>query len=780
MNATTVIFRTTLWVGIVCGILVSSLSRCLAAPRNAPASQAKAGQEMLRARESMERGDFESATRSLKGVARFYEAAKATEEQLEAVVLLAQAYQSLGRHQVSVTTLNAALPVAQKDGNEKQVAAIQSLLGVGLTFLRQGDKAEGYLRESLAAAAKGRDTMASSSVLINLGNLFSVQRKFPEAINSYVQAAESAHAAGDSWLSAKAWANAALCSVYQTNIASAETFGGRAHEETARLAPSHEQATLYLSLSETFRLISCAGETSRSRSLPLARQAAQQALEIARQIGGHTAESAALGSLARCYELDGRKADALLLTRKAIFAAQQANDPDAMFQWEWQSGKLLKSLGEKESAIAAYRRAIQTLDGIRIDRLLGYGNRLAEDSFRETTGAVYFELADLLLEQADQARTASEIQEYLVEARDTVELLRSAELEDYFQDECVNIVRSKSTSIESVAARTAVIYSISLPDRLELLVGTSAGWKRFKVALRDEELTKTVNEFRFLLEKRTTSQYLLPARQLYQLLITPLLDDLKAQQIDTLVFISDGALRNIPMAALQDGEKFLVDHFAVATTPGLALTDPKPLKLQKASLLLTGVSKSVQGFSALDFVTSEIQTLRTNYQAKVLLDEGFSLANVQKEMKQAGYSLIHIASHGQFDRDSKKCFLLTHDRKLTLDELERMIRPGQYHGQPVELLTLSACQTAAGDDQAALGLAGVALKAGARSALATLWFVSDEASVALMAEFYSQMRRDPALTKAKALQAAQLKLIQDARFRHPCYWAPYLIIGNWL
>jgi len=144
------------------------------------------------------------------------------------------------------------------------------------------------------------------------------------------------------------------------------------------------------------------------------------------------------------------------------------------------------------------------------------------------------------------------------------------------------------------------------------------------------------------------------------------------------------------------------------------------------------------------------------------------------------FSIVHIASHGQFDHDVRKTFVLTYDTKLNLNDLEGLIRPSQYRGQAVELLVLSACQTAAGDDRAALGLAGVAVKAGARSALATLWFVNDQSTSTLIAEVYAQLRRAPAISKARALQAAQIKLLSDRRYRHPCYWSPYLIIGNWL
>jgi CHAT domain-containing protein len=162
------------------------------------------------------------------------------------------------------------------------------------------------------------------------------------------------------------------------------------------------------------------------------------------------------------------------------------------------------------------------------------------------------------------------------------------------------------------------------------------------------------------------------------------------------------------------------------------------------------------------------------------MNQEFVKSSLEKEIAQENNSIVHIASHGHFDADAKKSFLLTYESKLTLDELEQLIRPSNLRDKPVELLTLSACQTAAGDDRAALGLAGVAIKAGARSAFATLWFVNDQSSTLLVSDFYTQLRDHSEISKAKALQAAQIKLQKDVRYAHPCYWAPYLIIGNWL
>jgi CHAT domain-containing protein len=114
-----------------------------------------------------------------------------------------------------------------------------------------------------------------------------------------------------------------------------------------------------------------------------------------------------------------------------------------------------------------------------------------------------------------------------------------------------------------------------------------------------------------------------------------------------------------------------------------------------------------------------------------------------------------------------------------MDGLERVMKLSRFRDEPVELLTLSACRTAAGDERAALGLAGIAVKAGARSALATLWYINDQASSEMVAEFYRRLA-EPDMSKARALQEAQRTLMRDPRYRHPGFWSPFLLIGNWL
>jgi CHAT domain-containing protein len=198
------------------------------------------------------------------------------------------------------------------------------------------------------------------------------------------------------------------------------------------------------------------------------------------------------------------------------------------------------------------------------------------------------------------------------------------------------------------------------------------------------------------------------------------------------------------------------------------------------NLLLNGLTESVQGFPALNNVSKEIEAIQGMYGGKMLKNKDFSFSILENELANTEYSVVHIASHGKFEGKVKDSFLLTYDGKMTMDNLQQFMGNSRFRFDvPIELLTLSACESAAGDDLAGLGLASVAIKAGARSALATLWSIDDAATSQLVIEFYRQLK-DPELSKAEALQQAQLITMADQRFRHAGYWAPFLLIGNWL
>jgi CHAT domain-containing protein len=324
-----------------------------------------------------------------------------------------------------------------------------------------------------------------------------------------------------------------------------------------------------------------------------------------------------------------------------------------------------------------------------------------------------------------------------------------------------------------------VVYPILLPDRLELLISGAWGIERHTVAVGAQEVSATAREFRRLLYEQSSRRFVRPARTLYDWLIAPYLASLEPRGIDTLVFVPSGALRTIPMAALHDGERFLVESFAVAVTPSLNLLAPKALVPSDTRMLLAGVSEAVQDFPALPSVPDELVAVQDMYGGEMLLDGGFQLAVFEEALRERRPGVVHLATHAEFTGDPRTSFLLSHDQKLTMERLSELVGADRFSEEPLELLVLSACSTAAGDERAALGLSGVAVQAGARSALGSLWNVSDKASSELVVGFYDELGT-AGVSKAQALQRAQQQMLATPGREHPIYWAPFLMINNWL
>jgi CHAT domain-containing protein len=359
-----------------------------------------------------------------------------------------------------------------------------------------------------------------------------------------------------------------------------------------------------------------------------------------------------------------------------------------------------------------------------------------------------------------------------------LEDFQATELRDYFRDPCLDARRK--TASDTVPG-ALVVYPILLPDRLELIASRGGVLTSHVVPVGRDKLTAEVRGFRRTLEKRTTRQYLRHAHPLYEWLIRPLEPAMQAKGVDTLVFIPSGALRTIPFAALRDERsgQFLIEKIPLAITPGLTLTEPSPIDRDAVRLLAAGITESVQGFRALPYVAGEMDAATAVFPGRRLTDATFIKDRFELEISGRPFGIVHIASHGEFVTDVSESYLITYDGKLSMGELGDLVGRTRFREAGIELLTLSACQTAAGDDRAALGLAGVALRAGARSALATLWSVNDRAAAALVTELYTQLG-DPKVSRAEALQRAQLKTLRNHAFRHPNYWSPYLLISNWL
>ncbi len=266
---------------------------------------------------------------------------------------------------------------------------------------------------------------------------------------------------------------------------------------------------------------------------------------------------------------------------------------------------------------------------------------------------------------------------------------------------------------------------------------------------------------------------------MYDWLIRPAEADLAKSGVKTLVFVPDGALRNIPMAALRDRHQYLIEKYSIALAPSLKLLDPKPLQRRQLKALTVGLSEARQGFAPLSNVPLELKQIQSEVSSVVLLNQKFTSNAFQNQVESTNFPIVHIATHGQFSSKAEQTFILSWDDRINVKQLDRILQPRNKSNGAIELLVLSACQTAAGDKRAALGLAGIAVRAGARSTLATLWSVDDAATAELMNEFYRELA-NTTVTKAEALRRAQLKLIKNPQAQHPIYWAAYVLVGNWL
>jgi len=760
-----------LLLGLLFCAVVNFWSPLFAAEVSPADRQIKIGLELF------QRGDFEQSALSWTEAAQLYERSGEKRRQSEALVYLSQANQALGRYKEAGKNLDVALSLAEKAGDRTQVASVLGALGNLYIATGPEDAALKNLTEGLRIAKELNNQDLSATILNNLGNLLTAQKKYPEAIAAYNESAALAKSRNNRVLAGKALINAATASMQNKQYKEAKALLDNALDEIRALEPSHDKASGLITIGLAYDDLRSRLPDLKDSLLLLAHQTFTEAGTISDSIGDRRTSSYAWGYLGKLYEDERRYDEALQLTRRATFAAQQINAPESLYRWEWQTGRLLTKQGNIDDAIGAYRRAVRSLQSIRPELSASYG--APQTSFRETMGPLYFELVDLLLQRGQALRDPNQVAPYLIEARDTVELFKAAELRDYFRDDCVDTALSKVTKLDVVAKTTVIIYPILLPDRTELLIGLPTGLKQVSVPVGMETITQEVREFRRKLEKRTTREYLPHAQKLYDWLIRPIEPDLAAFSIDTLIFVPDGALRTIPMAALHDGKQFLIAKYALGITPSMNLTDPRPIKREGMKVLAVGVTEAVQGFPALPNVSAELQELHTLLGSKNLVDREFLTANFEKELKEEQFSIVHVASHGEFGNDVDNTFLLTFDDKVSLDRLNQMIGVFRFRDDPLELLTLSACDTAAGDDRAALGLAGVAIKAGARSALATLWSINDEAAVDLVIDFYRELK-DSSISRAAALQRAQLKLINNPRYEHPGFWSPFLMINNWL
>lgn len=524
-------------------------------------------------------------------------------------------------------------------------------------------------------------------------------------------------------------------------------------------------------------------------------------------------QAQALEGLAGLYEADKRRDEALRLNQQALELLPRLSDSqqaELRVRLEFRQARLRSGA----AALAAYQRAANQLEAVRGDWPIE--TESGQSSHQTLFAPLYQGLVDGLLRQAE--RTPQD-QGPLRRARDAIEQLHQAEIQDYLGDRC-EVDAIKGGASQPLPPGSAAIYPVLLADRVELLVEDAQGL----ALLHSPAPPQQVREQALALAKalRDRADGFEPnSRALYTALIRPLEPWLAARGIDTLVWVPDGPLRLLPMGALHDGKVYAVERWAIVSTLGLTMTNTqKPRALDRAGgqTLLAGAGefgpvvgrlahetwvqpllRSISGGAAagapppsdavqqerlrealaLPGVGEELSSLQQLTGARTLRDTRFTVQGVGQAMQGGGYRVVHLASHGVFGGSAATSYLLAYDDLLTLPNLQGLLQSDAARRQPIELLSLSACQTAEGNERAPLGLAGAAIKARARAVLGSLWPVDDNATVRLMGGFYKGWLQD-GQGKAGALRQAQLALLRDPASRHPFYWAPFALIGNWL
>lgn len=670
----------------------------------------------------------------------------------------ANALQALGLYSQSIKLLTATNSQLQNEPDSLLKAQALFNLGNVLNRIGKYQPAQTSLKSALAIGEALDNKPIMADTFLSLGNNARFQTQ-PAVASDFYQKAIALTSQPDIQLRGKLARLDVLLSLAETTTAN--DLATEIQQLLAQLPPN--QTTIRGQISLARNLMELDNEPRRVAALLVDAVEQSKILKIART------EAEALGVLGNLYERHQQWQEAGQITEQALIKAQSVNAGELTYQWQWQLGRILKAQGNIKNAIASYTQATNNLQSLRSD-LVAISSDI-QYSFRTKIEPVYRELAALLLRSgASQAD--------LNQARQIIESLQLAELDNFFRDACLD---AQPQQIDQLDPSAAIIYTIILGDCLEVIAaipGQPLRYYAHNLPPSEIEIVITSAHSQLIEPRRLNLQLF---QEAYDWLIRPLEAELQASQIKTLVFVPDGILRNLPPATLHDGQQYLIEKYSVAIAPSLQLTELQATDRDRKSILLAGLSESRQGFAPLPGVKQEIKQIEQIEQlvaSNILLNDSFTELNFNRSASQTPFRVVHLATHGQFSSQAEDTFVLTWDNRINIHELSRLLRGDSKQLRPIELLVLSACETATGDRLATLGLAGIAVRAGARSTVASLWSVSDQATVTLMTNFYRELAQDKH-TKAEALRQAQILTLKNDAFSHPFFWSAFILVGNW-
>jgi CHAT domain-containing protein len=736
-------------------------------------------------------GQADLALKSWKQAHRLYSQAQDPAGMIGSQVNQAQALQSLGFYRQSLLLLQSINSTLQQQPNSSLKAQGLLSLGNGLRGLRQLEKknekpgtpvgAKEVLKQALSIANAVQDSATAAQIKLSLGNTLQLlgTEQSAMAIETYRELAT----AQDPLLKVQAEINLYRLESAEGSAANTQEFITTIRKELDALPASRQTAHAYINLAETVKKNKSDALANKDSLLQVAKLLTT-AIEQAKTIKDDRSTIQALDSLANLYERNTQYAAAQDLTQQALVLAENLPAPDLAYRLHWQMGRILAAQNRDVSSIASYRQAINHLGSLRND--LAALDADVQFSFRNSIEPVYRELVSLLLKDEEKTPVAN-----LADARDLIEALQVAELQSFLRQGCLDNDKNlgnRTVQIDQIDKTAAVIYPIVLPDRVAVIAALPQQPLRYysqTTKVPAETLLANVTKLRSKVEDpdfapQQEKAFNRQSKQIYDQVIAPMAADLQRTKPQTLVFVLDGALRNMPMSALYDGKQYLVEKYKLALTPGLRLLPPKSVADKgKLQVFSGGITEARQGFISLPGVKPEIESINKFIPNKPLVNADFNDLLISNNLVNNNSQIVHLATHGQFSSNADETFLLTWDNRIDLGKLNSLIKDrNSQSDNAINLLVLSACQTAVGDDRAALGLAGVAVRAGASSTIASLWSVSDEATQILMSNLYQKLVATN-LGKAESLQTAQQSLLHTTKYRAPFYWAPFILVGNW-
>jgi CHAT domain-containing protein len=714
----------------------------------------------------------EAALKTWEQSAAIYTQLKDSTGVVRAQINQSKALQALGLYRRALAILSQVQDTLQAQPDS--ITKVAGLRSLGEILQATGDLEQSnlILQQSLALAERLQIPSEVSHTLLSLGNTARTQEHLQDALSYYQKATDAAPAVVYR-VRSQLHQLSLLAQLKRPNDAQALVPQIQPQIEQLPLSRTQVNARIYLAQSVL--------KFSRaSADFATAKASLETAVQDAQRLDDQRSQVYALGTLGELYEKSQQLPQAQSLTQQALLLAQPLNASDLAYRFQWQSGRLYKQQGNVKAAIVAYGEAVKALQSIQQD--LTAINKDLQFSFRDSVEPIYRDYVELLL-QPDGIKPPS--QRNLKLARETIDALQVAEISNFLRVSCLDTAQVLIDEVtDKEDPNAAILYPILLPDRIAIILKRpqQPNLSYFSTNIAQDTVEATLENLRKALSQSNSQEVLAPAQATYNWLIRPIESVLDSGTIKTLVFVLDGSLRNIPMAALHDGRQYLIEKpHNIALTPGLRLLQPQPLQQRKLKALVAGLSESpLPEFSPLPFVGTELKQIESQLSSVELINQGFTPEALQSKIDSQALPIVHLATHGQFSSKPEQTFILTWSRRLTVNQLGSLLETSDRRkSTPIELLVLSACETITGDRRAALGLAGVAVKAGARSTLATLWQINDESTAVFMETFYRELIQK-GVSKAEALNRAQRHLFQTSNFRHPYYWASYVLLGNWL